>query len=598
MFAPPDMQDSGRPVVTLSLLVNYAAHGLNVWGYRALNIAVHLLAGLTLYGVVRRTLVSEVLVERFGRASGPIALTVALVWLVHPLQTECICYTSQRSESLMGLFYLLTLYCAIRAGTASRRWPWLVAAVSACTLGMASKEAMVTAPLAVVLCDWAFRARPFSQVIRRRWALYAALAGAWVVLAGLMATAPRAQSVGFGLGVSSLDYALSQCEMIITYLRLAIWPYPLALDYGEPQPRTIGELLPYVIGVVVLLAACAVAWWRWPRIGFAGVWFFLILGPTSSFVPIATEVGAERRMYLPLASVVVLAVMGAYELLQRLEQQRSAKQRTTRRETAAARVPRGLAMSLIGLTVIALGATTIVRNRDYRSGEAIWKTVIRARPENGRGHSGLANVLLKQGRPLDALPHYETALRLRPRHYETISNLGLALGRLNRYEEAVAQHQRAVEIKQDDPRLRARLALTFGRMGQLDESVREFEETLRQDPSLTEARVNFVATLMQLARVDEAIGHCRQVLREDQSHVLARANLGLLLMRHGAWDEAIEHLRFAAGQTGNPDLFFELGRAFEMAGRPGEALSQYQQVLRLAPGHDQAKQRLKALRGR
>ena len=95
----------GRPMVNFSLALNYAWGGLAVWGYHAFNLAVHVLAGLTLYGIVRRTLLRPGLRERFGGASGGwVALAVAVLWTVHPLQTEAVTYISQRCESLMGLF--------------------------------------------------------------------------------------------------------------------------------------------------------------------------------------------------------------------------------------------------------------------------------------------------------------------------------------------------------------------------------------------------------------------------------------------------------------------------------------------------------------
>ena len=118
---------NARPVVDVSLAVNYALGGYNVWGYHALNLTIHILAGLTLFGIVRRTLRQPPLRERFGAAADGLALAAALIWTVHPLQTESVTYVIQRAESIMGLFYLLTLYCFIR-GAASPRprlWYWL-----------------------------------------------------------------------------------------------------------------------------------------------------------------------------------------------------------------------------------------------------------------------------------------------------------------------------------------------------------------------------------------------------------------------------------------------------------------------------------------
>ena len=113
--APANTPVAGRPVVALSLAINYALGGLDVRGYHAWNVAVHILCTLVLFGIIRRTLGRSPLQERFGSASDVIAAACALIWLVHPLQTEAVNYVTQRTESTMALFYLLTLYAAIRA---------------------------------------------------------------------------------------------------------------------------------------------------------------------------------------------------------------------------------------------------------------------------------------------------------------------------------------------------------------------------------------------------------------------------------------------------------------------------------------------------
>ena len=127
LSAPRDTTVAGRPVVSLSLALNYAIaspDGLNPWGYHAFNLLVHLAAGLVLYGVVRRTLLTDPVQARFGEAATPLAFGVALIWLLHPLQTAAVTYVVQRAEALMGLFLLLTLYAAIRSNDAPARRPW------------------------------------------------------------------------------------------------------------------------------------------------------------------------------------------------------------------------------------------------------------------------------------------------------------------------------------------------------------------------------------------------------------------------------------------------------------------------------------------
>ena len=278
---------SGRPLINLSLALNYALSGDAVWSYHALNLLIHILAGLALFGLVRRTLLhpvrqaqgyggqalqQPVLQKRFSEAALPLAFVVALLWVVHPLQTECVTYVIQRAESLMGLFYLLTLYCFVRGAESRRqasgvrhqvsearnqekefktqnqeaalplssgltpdasRLPvrrsfseggWYSASILCCLLGMASKEVMVSAPLMVLLYDRTFVAGSFRAAWQKRRKLYLGLAGTWLLLGYLVATAGnRGGSAGFGDGhLPRRTYALTQFRAIDHYLRLSV----------------------------------------------------------------------------------------------------------------------------------------------------------------------------------------------------------------------------------------------------------------------------------------------------------------------------------------------------------------------------------------
>ena len=170
---------SRRPIVNLSLAVNYACGGTAVWGYHAFNLTAHVFAAWTLFAIVRRTLLSPRLRESFGSAAGPLALVATLIWTVHPLSTNAVTYVIQRTEVLAGLFYLLTLYCVIRGHVARRPWTWYVAAVAACLLAVGSKESAVSAPLVVMLYDRIFLAPSWREVFRRRCGLYVGLAATW-----------------------------------------------------------------------------------------------------------------------------------------------------------------------------------------------------------------------------------------------------------------------------------------------------------------------------------------------------------------------------------------------------------------------------------
>ncbi|HET9316671.1 MAG TPA: hypothetical protein VFQ51_13840, partial [Vicinamibacteria bacterium] len=290
---------AGRPVSALSFAMSYAASGLDPVAYHAVNLGLHVACALLVFGLARRVLV----LPRAGGWSIGIAAglgaATALLWAVHPLNTEPVAYAVQRTEQLWSALYLLTLYAAVRALEPERRTAWTAVAAVACALGMGAKEIMVSAPLAVVAFDWVFLDR---VLLRERRRLYAGLAAGWLVLGALLLSGKQG-SVALHANdpLTPWQYLFTQGRVITRYLRLVLWPSPLAIAYDWPQvtPPALG--LPYFLLVAALFAATAWALWRRLPIGFAGACVFLLLAPSSSLVPLPTEIAAERRMYLPSA---------------------------------------------------------------------------------------------------------------------------------------------------------------------------------------------------------------------------------------------------------------------------------------------------------
>ena len=519
MSAPLDRTVTGRPVVCLTLALNYALGGLNVWGYHAFNLTVHLLAALVLFGILRRTFEGAKLRDRFGTAAVWLAAAIALIWEVHPLQTESVTYIVQRTESLMGLFLLLTLYCTLRGSQSSRPSAWYLAAVVSCALGMGSKEVMVGAPLIVLLYDRVFLAASFRQLWQRRIGLYVGLAATWVILGVLVARTIHHHSMtGFGFqSLTPWAYLRTEAGVIVYYLRLCFWPRPLVIDYFDwPIASSLKDGLASGVVVVGLLGATVWAFRRQAWLGFLGAWFFLILGPTSSILPSAGEVAAERRMYLPLAAVVTMAAVGAFALGKGLWNKQQ-----------------GVVLGCVagGSVVVLFTFLTIQRNQDYKSALTIWRDTVEKRPNNPRAHNNLGNALLRTGRIGEAIAHYEQALRLKPDYAEAHNALGFALAQTGRIEDAIAHFEQALRIKPDDANAHSNLGTALGQTGRMPEAMEHLEQALRLKPGSADAHYNLGVALEQAGRVQEAIGHYKQAVRikpdfTQAQNALARLQAG------------------------------------------------------------------------
>ncbi len=630
-------------MVNLSFAINYAFGETRVWGYHAFNLAVHILAGLTLFGLVRRTLLRPILRERFGASATLLALTVAAIWMLHPLQTESVTYTVQRAESLMGLFYLLTVYCFIRGSEnrdeeAGNRTPkaggqnpetirtlssglsplvsrlWLPASVFFCFLGMATKEVMVSAPVMAMLYDRTFMAGSFREAWRKHRHLYLGLAASWLLLGYLVASTGgnRNGSAGFDSGMSWWMYARIQLEAIVHYLWLSLWPHPLVFDYGTAVVKQATKVIPYALVIIAMATGTVVALRRWPAIGFSGVWFFAILAPSSSVVPVVTETMAEQRMYLPLAAVIALLALGIYAWAGRFG-----------------------TFVLLAFAVL-LGFFTLRRNEDYGSAVSIWSDTVSKCPENFGAHNSLGNALFDAGRKTEAVQQYRESMRLKPtdpnshhdlaaallnmdqaqeavrQFHETLwlnpgqsnacDGYGLALIKLGQVAKAIEEYKEALRLNPDYAEAHNNLGVAFGQTGQMPEAIAQFKEALRLNPNYAEAYNDLGYAYRQTGLLEAALAQFQLALQSNPDFDEARNNLALLLDKLGRTTEAIEQykavLRLDPSDPSYAEVHYNLGNALASLGQVPEAIEQFQAALRLKPDHAQALEKLTQLQAR
>lgn len=577
-----------RPVLFWTLALNYALSGLETWSYHAVNLLIHAGAALTLFGLMRRV------------SSVWLAWSAALVWAVHPLQTQAVTYIIQRGESLAGLLLLLVLYCAHRGAEAdrARNW-WYGAAAAAFYLGLGTKEVMIVALPVLWVYDRLFAAGSFAAALRLRRGLYAALAGP-LILGGLLSLVARPGLIpalvrGDAVDVTRWEYLLSQPGVLLHYLRLTVWPFPQYLDYGWTPPASwVGIALPLLV-VSGLLAATALAVRRGERLGFAGAWFFLILAPTSSLVPLK-DLLVEHRMYLPSAAAVVLAVLGAGEALRRLDLPEA------RRRAVA-----GLALAAVTLS---LGAATWQRNLDYHSELGIWgsaaadrgdsakrfynlglrflledrgllepatfavsvdtsgldeagrrgvellqagdmpgasaafERVLRADPANATALTGAGIARYLSGDPSGARQWLTRVAQLRPQDGAAHTNLSCALLAAGDTAAAWSHASRAAVLAPGSAEARHNAGTMGVLTGQWEAGRVNLQEALRLRPHFAAARNNLGAVLAAMGDLPAALAEYESAVRAGSS--AANANAGLLLLDLHRRDEAARYLAVSA----------------------------------------------------
>jgi protein O-mannosyl-transferase len=566
----------------LTFALNYRFGGLNVTGYHLVNITIHLTAALLVYRLVTLTFRTPYLPEgpdpeKAGSGAVFPALLAALLFVAHPLQTQAVTYIVQRFASLSAMLYLLSLTCYIQArlsrfepgGRAAAAWAWLAGALLAALLALATKETAFTLPFAILLYELMFftdRAAMKRKLLAVACALPAlALSGAalWAVKSGrplmdifsVIDKATRLQT-----DMSRWDYLATQCRVLVTYLRLVLFPLGQRLDYDYPVYHTF-LTPPVFLSGALLCALFAVAVYclflsrtkegrqdndaaLFRIIAFGIFFFFIAHAVESSVIPIV-DVIFEHRMYLPSAGLF-MSMAAAVALVGR--------QNALMPGWPGVRVLIGSAC-----VVLLLAGLTVARNRLWRDEAALWEDNAWKTPKKGR-------VLL---------------------------NLGSASERNGDLEGAESAYLAAGELMPGQPFSSLDLGRIYLQLGRLDDALAQFKTALAIDPTMAEVYNNMGKIHELKMEYDEALEDYRKAVKLKPYLAATHSNIGVLYARQKRYEEAIqEYDKAVASAPEYQPAYINRGTAFLAIGRTGEAIADFQKVLQINPANKEAAQLL------
>jgi tetratricopeptide (TPR) repeat protein len=571
-----------RPIAFITFALNYGFHKYDVFGYHVVNIAIHILSGFFLYLFLATTLKLPAVKSQYKQPD-LIAFFAALIWLVHPIQTQSVTYIVQRTTSMASMFFILSLlfYAHGRRAESNRnKWLWLIASAVSWLLSLGCKQITAILPFMIFLYEWYF-----FQDLNRQWLKkslkYLLGIGAFFILIFLIYTdfSPWEK-------IQSLhDYSrqeftitqrfLTQFRVIVYYISLIFFPHParLNLDHDFVLSQSLTNPISTLFAMLAIIGLIALAFYLAKKnrlTSFCILWFFANHLIESSVLPLA--IIFEHRNYLPSMMVGLIPVALAYRYIK----------------------PDWIKIGLLSAAVLGLCVSTYQRNRVWENKITLWSDVVKKSPAKARPHFNLGAAFTEQKKDEQAIPQYQRALEINPHMAEPHINLGEALEREGKIKEAAEQYRAALKMDPDLPEANNNMGAILAKQGKTEEAIQFYRKALKIRPHYASAHFGLANELVKKGEIEQGIRHYYQALRYKPDYAEAHNNLAGIFLNEGETEKAIKH--YVAALQLDPGLVeahSNLGIALMQEGKIEVAISQFQKALQLEPTFTKAENNLK-----
>ena len=462
-----------RPIANISFAVNHYFHQYDVKGFRFVNVLLHVLTGIFLYFFIQNTLQTPALRPHYGHRRW-LPVFTAVLWMVHPVQTQSVTYVVQRMNCLGSMFFILSLWFYVRGRqrvSKKKKLSRYVGCVLAGIMSLGSKEIAATLPFFIFLYEWYFFRQLDRSWLRRQ--LYpftisliflTALTFSYMGSNPLETMLSSYQGPDFSLG----ERLLTQGRVIVFYLGLIFFPHParMNLDHHFLLSTSLTEPLTTLFSflVLIMMLAVAILWARRESLlSFCFLWFLANLRIESSMI--ALEIVFEHRLYLPSMMMILMAVV----LVDRFVR------------------PAPLRGACLCCMTVVSSLWTYERNHVWGDEVGLWHDSAQKSPGKARPNNNLAIALLEEGEFAHAVDHFKRALQVRPYNATLHKNMGNLLLQLNRTEEAVHHYKWASRIHPSNPELHYKLGKALMKQQRFDHAIRSFTEVLKIKPDYKQA---------------------------------------------------------------------------------------------------------------
>ncbi len=502
-----------RRIGYMSFALNYYLGELNSFGYHLANVIIHILNGLVLFLLSHTILI---LTTKGGQGRGDalkISFLGSLLWLVHPIQIQAVSYIVQRLTSLAALFFLLSLFCYIKARMSQsyKKLALFLLSIFLGILALGTKENTATLPFFIVVVEFFFLQQHPFKMNRKKLGLIMLVVGLFILISGIYLGSDFISRMALKYehrGWTPLERVLTQFRVVVLYLTLLIYPHPSRLNVDHDLSISSSLFSPFTtfLSLLLIIGLLLLAVFQMRRnrlVSYAIFWFFGNLVIESSIIPLVLVF--EHRVYLPSMGLIILVVGLCVGL----------SNREWKKWVAG----------LIILLVLLFSYWTYVRTSVWNGPVSLWMDAIKKSPYKTRPYFKLGEFYRKKGRLDEAIAKFEQILSLDPNSVSTHNNLGLAYFRQGKLDEAISAYKKALSLNPNLAKVHSNLGDAYSKKDRLDEAISAYKKALTINPNYAKVHNNLGDAYAKKGRLDEAIFACKKALAINPDYAVAHISL-------------------------------------------------------------------------
>ena len=547
IFKPSTVSGYYQPLTMTSLMcdVGFAGRADSFRIFHQTSLALH---------IANTALIAVLLYMLFGRSS--IAAGVALLFGLHPLSIESVCWLSERKTVLATFFALLSLVSYVGYSRKGSKIQYSVCLLTY-VMALLSKPTAISLPFAMMLLDY----WPLKRLNRRTLLDKVPLCGIACVF-GVLTFFSQAHAGGVQLPDrrGMLEIPALLCHNIIFYLRKIFWPIDMSPHY-EFTSRPM--ILSGVIGAIVLLALVFLSLQRRRTKAFATSFliFFVMMLPAMGIIRVTPVLAANRYAYLPLIGLLLFVACVLASLHNKL----------IRRSYI-------LGYSIVVAILIPVVVVETIAMRRYQDSwqdtETLYRHMLSICPRSAILHSDLGVWFAQHNRHGEAMKHYRQAIQISPDFHLAHNNIAIAYSQMGDTEAAERHYRKAVELRPSYSQAWNSLGFIQQSRGQLKKAIYCFQRSVEANPRNVPAQHNLGKAWAEAGQMSKAFQQFEEVLRLNKAHIAARREVAWLRATHPDpnirdGDEALRYAETASelARHRNAQVHDALGAAYAARGQ-------------------------------